>query len=204
MLLFGAGGHCKVILDILFSEGRDVDYVVDDHPASDRILGVPVQKNNLDESCSKTAIISIGNNEIRRKITRRYPLLDYRNATHPTAIVSRFAQIGIGTVVMAGAIVNPHAEIGEHCIINTSAVVEHDCSLGDFVHISPNAALAGNVQIGPGTHVGVGAVIIPGIKVGQWCVIGAGAVLIKDVPDFSVVVGNPGKIIKINQLEYEL
>jgi len=68
----------------------------------------------------------------------------------------------------------------------------------DFVHISPNSALAGGVEIGEGSQIGIGASVIQGIKVGKWCVIGAGAVIINDIPDYSVVVGNPGRIIKKN------
>ena len=88
----------------------------------------------------------------------------------------------------------PFAE--EFCIINSGAVVEHDVRLGDFVHIAPNAVLTGNVTIDEGTQVGTGASVIPGIKIGKWASIGAGAVIIEDVPDFAVLVGNPGKIIK--------
>ena len=68
--------------------------------------------------------------------------------------------------------------------------------LEDFVHIAPNTVITGNVNIGEGTQVGTGAAVIPGVKIGKWASIGAGAVIIEDVPDFAVVVGNPGKIIK--------
>lgn len=68
--------------------------------------------------------------------------------------------------------------------------------LGDFVHISPNAALSENVEIGEGSHIGVGASVIQGVKIGKWCTVGAGAAIINDVPDYSVVVGVPGRIIK--------
>ena len=64
------------------------------------------------------------------------------------------------------------------------------------MHISPNATLSGNVVVGTGTHIGSGAVSIQGIRIGKWCTIGAGTVVIRDVPDFSTVVGNPGRIIK--------
>jgi acetyltransferase EpsM len=81
--------------------------------------------------------------------------------------------------------------------------VEHECQLGDYVHISPNSALAGDVIVGEGSHIGIGAVVIPGVKIGKWVTIGAGAVVLEDIPDFAVVVGNPGKIIKYNHLENE-
>jgi acetyltransferase EpsM len=61
------------------------------------------------------------------------------------------------------------------------------------------ASLAGNVLVGEGTQIGINATIRQGIKIGKWATIGAGAVIIKDVPDYAVVVGNPGKIIRYNQ-----
>ena len=65
--------------------------------------------------------------------------------------------------------------------------------------MSPNVSLAGNVTIGEGSHIGIGSCVIQGIKIGKWATIGAGAVIIKDVPDYAVVVGNPGTIIKFNK-----
>ena len=97
---------------------------------------------------------------------------------------------------MAGSIVQASSIIGHHSILNTKSSIDHDCKIYDFVHISPGATLCGNVEIGTGTHVGAGATIIPNIKVGKWCIIGAGAVITKNIPDYSLVVGVPGKIIK--------
>ncbi len=99
---------------------------------------------------------------------------------------------------MAGVSVNVHTKIGNHCIINTNASIDHDCVLEDFVHVSPNAALAGDVRVGEGTHIGIRACVIQGLRIGKWCVVGAGAVIIRDVPDHATVVGNPGRVVKIN------
>jgi len=84
-------------------------------------------------------------------------------------------------------------------IINTNASVDHDCKIHDFAHISPQVGLAGGVEIGEGTHIGIGACIIQNITIGKWATIGAGTVVLKNVPDYAVVVGNPGKIIKYNE-----
>ena len=194
MILFGASGHAKVILDILFHNEVEVMGIIDDNPQVSNIFEIPVHKNdNL--LANEQAIISIGDNGIRKKIAEKYTL-QYQQALHPKSTISQFSEIGEGTVVMANAVLNPGCKIGQHCIINTAAIIEHDCVLEDFVHISPNAALAGNVFVGEGTHIGIGASIIQGIKIGKWATIGAGAVIIRDVPDFAKVVGNPGKIIK--------
>lgn len=199
MILFGASGHSKVVLDILISNGIKVNFIADDNPTITEIFGVAVTKT-LGLNMSDTAIISIGNNKTRKIISEKYNF-EYVTAIHPKAAVSQFSNIECGTVVMANATINPDVKIGKHCIINTGAVIEHECILEDYVHISPNASLAGNVSISEGSHIGIGAAVIQGIKIGKWATIGAGAVVIKNVPDFATVVGNPGKIIKIKDLE---
>src|SRR5690606_15484460 len=194
MIIFGASGHAKVILDILLANKREVEKIVDDAPPVEEIFGIPVERCVEAYPEESEAIIAIGSNTTRKKFALKYPL-HYISAVHPAATVSPFSKVGDGTVVMGHAVVNPGAQIGQHCIINTAAVIEHDCELADYVHISPNAALAGNVTVGEGTHIGIGACVIQGITIGQWCTIGAGAVIIHDVPDGATVVGNPGRIV---------
>lgn len=199
MILYGASGHAKVIIDILLKNNVEVSRILDDNPKNMEIFNIPVEKAFLsEEDSSEKMIISIGSNEIRKSISEKYTF-DYQTAIHPTAVISDFSKIGEGTVVMANAVINSSSQIGKHCIINTSAVVEHECKISDFVHISPNASLAGNVEVGEGTHIGIGACVIQGVKIGKWAIVGAGAVIIRDVPDFATVVGNPGRIIKIKE-----
>ena len=200
MYLYGASGHCKVVIEAIKSSvNRTVIAVFDDNSENEFILSIPIFRSseislyNLDNF-----VITIGNNRTRKKIVQSL-VTNYLNVIHSSAIISKTSQIDIGTVVLAGAIINTDAKIGKHCIINTRAIIEHDCIIEDFAHISPNAALAGNVLVGEGSHIGIGAIVIQGIKIGKWCVIGAGAVIIKDVPDFEVVVGNPGRIIKFQE-----
>jgi acetyltransferase EpsM len=197
--LYGASGHSKVIIDILNCNSVTIASIIDDNPKTDMILGLPVVKNaDVDFSKVKQMIISIGNNKVRERISSQIKV-NYVNAIHPTAILSNAVTLGNGNVIMAGAIVNPDVSIGNHCIINTGSIIEHDCQIADFVHISPSVSLAGNVTVGQGTHIGIGANVIQGIKIGKWATVGAGAVIIKDIPDYAVVVGNPGKIIKFNK-----
>lgn len=197
MILIGASGHAKVILDILLCNGITVEKIIDADPAVEEIFGIPVEKEKNEPEISgvREALIAIGNNCIRKNIAESRPF-SYARAVHPSACVSDFSSVSEGTVVMAKAAINPGAVIGRHCIINTAAVIEHDCLLEDYVHISPNAALAGNVTVGEGTHIGIGAAVIQGITIGKWVTVGAGAVIIKDIPDFATVVGNPGRIIR--------
>ena len=194
MYLYGAGGHAKVILDILEAQGYGVAGVVDDNPALTEFMGKPVLHGMKEVS---PVIISIGINGTRRKVVEKLnPTTVYGTAIHPSAIVSPHATIEEGTVVMQGAIVQTGTQIGKHCIINTGASVDHDCMLENFVHISPHATLCGDVKVGEGSWIGAGAVIIQGIRIGKNCVIGAGSVVCKDVPDGVKAYGNPCKIVE--------
>ncbi|WP_339887720.1 acetyltransferase [uncultured Flavobacterium sp.] len=196
--LFGASGHAKVVLDVLFSNNIKVLAVVDDNPKAPYISTIPVVNTKDFKSPEGSQfIVAVGDNAIRKKIVNKNNFR-YFSAVHSDATISAFASLEEGTIVMPQVVVNSDAKIGKHCILNSRSVVEHDCFLEDYVHISPNASLAGNVFVGEGTQIGIGASVIQGIKIGKWVTVGAGAVIISDIPDYAIVVGNPGKIIKIS------
>ncbi len=196
MYLYGANGHGKVVVEIAELTGVVIDGFVDEMPKSDELFGYTVYKN-IPDNC-KEIIISIGNNKIRKAIAEVNSDLIYPMLIHPKTSISQRAKFGEGTVVMSGVTVNSEASIGKHCIINTNCSIDHECMISDYVHISPNAALAGRVKVGEGTHIGIGAAVIQGIKIGRFCTIGAGSVIITDIPDGATVVGNPGRVIKID------
>lgn len=196
--LFGASGHGKVVKDVATSTNIVIEAFIDDNPKSEFLHETPIVTSaEMATYAGNKFLISIGNNRIRKVISQKIKN-DFATLIHKTATISPTATIAEGTVIMNGTNINADANIGKHVIINTAAVIEHDCKIGDFVHISPNATITGNVHIGEGSHIGAGAIIIPNIKIGKWATIGAGAVIIKDIPDFAVVVGNPGKIKKYN------
>lgn len=197
MNIYGASGHAKVIIELVQSQNKNINHIFDDNPDILKIFNYEVEHRPT-SALLKTAplIIGIGENKIRKKVSLKLDTDFAPFQAHASAIVSPSAQIGKATVIMAHATINAEASIGSHCIINTGAVVEHEAQLEDFVHISPNASIAGNVEVGEGSQVGIGACVIPGIKIGKWAVVGAGAVIIADVPDYAVVVGNPGKVVK--------
>ena len=194
MILYGASGHAKVIIDILEKNKLKISTIIDDNEQLKKVLNYPI-KQFKNTTINEEIIISIGNNKTRKIISEKLKNSTFGIAIHPKSSIDKTANMDKGTVIMANAVVNSSANIGKHCIINTSSVIEHDCSINDFAHISPNATLCGNVTIGEGTHIGAGATVIPSIKIGKWCIIGAGAVVIKDIPDNSIVVGNPARVI---------
>lgn len=197
MYLYGASGHCKVIIDsIQSSTTKVIDGVFDDNAKDKTILDIPIIPfKGFDQHKIDELVISVGDNSTRKKLATAIHA-NYISVIHNKAIVSKYATVAVGTVIMPNAVVNANAKVGKHCIVNTGAVVEHDCELSDYVHISPNASLAGNVKVGEGSHIGIGASIIQGIIIGKWATIGAGAVIIKDVPDGAIMVGNPARNIK--------
>ena len=199
MILYGARGQAKVIYDLILSNNLMLEYLVDDSPPETfpHHLEVFPPKDELLKG--KQVIIAIGNNAVREQIANRISsLCHFETMIHRTAYISRFAAIGEGTVVMPKVCINAEVQIGKHCIINTGSIIEHECIIGDYVHISPNASLAGNIVVGKGAHIGIGAQILQGITIGENAIVGAGAIVLKDVPENATVVGNPAKIIKIN------
>jgi len=196
MLLYGASGHAKVVRDCVLANGTAVEALFDDNTDIIKLEDIPVIGfYRPDHKPNLPIIVTVGDNLVRKKLVSKVKHA-FAQAIHPSAIVSTYAKVGEGSVIMPGAIVNAAAEVGKHCILNSSAIVEYDCILEDFVHLSPNVTLCAAVFVGEGTHIGAGATIIPNKRIGKWCVIGAGSVITQDIPDYSMVVGIPGKIIK--------
>jgi len=201
--IYGAGGHSQVIKAVLESNNYEVVKIFDDKLSKDHCESEKIAaglRGNIDNFPydGEPIIIALGDNAQRAEIAGLLSS-EFGKAIHYSAVIAPNVKINEGSVVFAGAIIQPNSVIGKHVIINTGASIDHDNVISDFVHISPKVALCGNVEVGEGSHIGVGAVVIPSVKIGKWCTIGAGAVVLKDVPDYSTVVGNPGKVIKVNK-----
>jgi sugar O-acyltransferase (sialic acid O-acetyltransferase NeuD family) len=205
LVLVGASGHAKVVIDAIEREGRyRISHLLDDNPAlhGKPFFGYAVTGST--ESILATGIkerpsvlVSIGDNATRARIAAwlRGREFEFARAVHPDARIGRGVTLGAGTVVMAGAVVNSDARIGEDVIINTGATIDHDCVIGDAAHIAPGANLCGGVQVGAGSFIGAGAVLIPGVRVGANVVIGAGSTLVDHVSDNVKAAGSPARIL---------
>ncbi len=210
LLLIGAGGHCKVILDLLLkSKEYDVVGIIDlKERIGDNVFGIPVVGTELDlPKFSKKGVKycfisvgSIGNSSLRAKLydlARKVGFI-FPNLIHPSALVSFQAVLGNGNYIAPGVIINAGTQIGNNCILNTGAIIEHDCKLGDFVHISPGAVLSGDVKIGDHSHIGTGSVVIQGLKIGAMVMVGAGSVITRNIRSGVIAYGNPCKERKAN------
>lgn len=204
VLVYGAGGHGKVVADILRagSDSRLAGFVDDRvELQSSHVLGLPVLGDGCwlgrtAQTSRITVALGIGDNCARQRVAERCLGWGVELATlvHPSATVSESAQLGPGTVVMAQAVINAGAVTRSGVIVNTGAIVEHDVQIGEFAHLSPNAAMGGTSRLGRRSHLGLGAVVIECVNVGSYTTIGAGAVVIRDIPDGVVAFGVPAKI----------
>lgn len=202
LLIWGCGGHGRVVLDVARAMGNFEEIVFyDDSPAkSDTIQGVTVLSGQVGDArpaVSTGFIIAIGSNRVRSERFAEAVAAGYTPVAciHPSAVISPSAVIGAGTVVMPRAVVQNSAVVGANCIINTAVIVEHDCVIGEHAHLSPSAALGGGVTVGSFVHMGIGAIAIPRTKIGEGVVVGAGGVVIRDIPAHVTVAGVPAKVI---------
>lgn len=199
VIVIGAGGHGKVVAEIVKESGDCLVGFLDSIRNSGEYMGVPILGYDYEFEKFKDNyfIVAIGNQYIRRKIVKRMIDVDWYTAISPRAYISSaIKDIGVGTVVAPNAVINPGAMVGKHCIINTGCVVEHDNVIHSYAHISVGALLGGKVMVGENTWVGIGAAIKDHVSITSDCMIGVGSVVVKDIEQAGTYVGVPARKIK--------
>jgi sugar O-acyltransferase (sialic acid O-acetyltransferase NeuD family) len=212
ILIFGAGGFGKEILDILSLtpsfEGAKVFFLDDSVPVGNGLDGAIVvgSSDYLKTAENSIVTIAIGTPRIRCILTQRVieAKLPFATIIDHTAQLRRNAQVGTGSILCANTILSVNAHIGEHNVVNIGATISHDVTTGPYTVISPGAIILGEVTIGEGVEIGAGAIIHPQVKIGNWCKIAMGAVVYKDVPDNAIVSGNPARIMIIQPENWHL
>ena len=209
LLIWGAGGHAKVVADVARSAGHIVVGHIDGapqrvgevaEPGGARILYDDISFRRMLETGNVSVdfdavAMAIGANPIRlAAIEALDGVVAMPSLVHPSATLSPSCRLGAASVVMPHVVVNAAARIGPGAILNTGCVVEHDCVLAEGVHVSPNATIAGGVRIGRLSWIGAGATIIEQRTVGESVIVGAGSVVIRDVGDGLTVVGSPARV----------
>lgn len=204
MLVVGAGGLAKEILDILIDLNIEKPIFCDDisieidsffqkHSTVRSITEVNSIFSNNGDYC-----IAIGGGNLRKTLNSKFDNINGKliSIISPKAQISGNAkQIDKGTIVMQFATIGPDVSVGKCCLIYHNVQLTHDVKIGDFCDISPNAVLLGKVTIGNYVQIGTNATILPNIKIGNNVIIGAGSVVTKDIPDNCTAYGVPAKII---------
>ena len=204
VVVLGAGGHAKVVIELIRSEGLyEVAALLDADTTPREVLGLPViggdeKLAELRASGVAHAFVALGGNALRLKVARKAQALGFTlvNAISSTAIISPTARLGVGVAVMAGAVINAEAEVQDLAIVNTGARIDHDCVLGEACHVAPGSALAGCVTVGRLAFLGVGTAAIPGVRIGEGATVGAGACVVKDIPPNVLALGTPARIVR--------
>lgn len=201
LLVIGAGGHARVVIDVARAAGFTPMAALDAGRKGMVCNGVEVVGGDeLAEELFATGLrqctVAIGDNRLRSKLADRLIAIGFTLPVicHPSAVVSASAAIGAGTVVMPLAVVNASATIGRMAIVNSSALVEHDCEVGDGAHIAPGTRLGGGVRVGTCTLVGIGSAVRPETRIGDFAIIGAGSTVVEDIPDRQVAIGSPARV----------
>jgi len=210
IVIFGAGGHAKVIIDTIekLKEYKIVGIIDSFKPVSSTVGGYKILGDETILLSLKNeifgGIVAIGDNWTRKQVVEKVksiiPNFKFVTIFDPSAVVSKSVVIGDGTVVMAGVVVKCDTKIGEHCIINTKSTVSHDCNLGDYVSCAPGAIIGGNVKIGDCTAIALGTKIIQSINIGEHTVVGAGSIVVKDIDSNVVAYGIPAKIVRSREI----
>jgi sugar O-acyltransferase (sialic acid O-acetyltransferase NeuD family) len=199
LVVIGAGGHAKVVVDACWAAGWTVLGTADRDPHR-TVFGLPHlgPPEKLQVEPGVRAVIAVGSNAARRDIARRLDgRLRWASVVHPAAIVSPKAHVKEGAVIFAGAVVQAEAVVGWHAILNTGCRVDHDNDIGAFCHVAPGAVLGGTVKLGEGVFVGAGAVVTPNRTLGEWCTIGAGGTVVQDTEPGLIYVGVPAKPLEV-------
>jgi sugar O-acyltransferase (sialic acid O-acetyltransferase NeuD family) len=207
IIILGAGGHAKVLAEVLRSTGYKILGLTDPLMKSGETkFGVvclgddeKLQEYSVDEIELVNGIGAIPGQHLRWELGKRLRELGYSFVTviHPSAILSSDVKLANGAQIMAGAVLQPGVHIGCDSIVNTGVCVDHDCYIGDSCHLAPGVTLSGEVRVGDGVHVGTGACVIQDIEIGARTVIAAGSVIYNDLPADM-------KFIQLQQMKAEL
>jgi sugar O-acyltransferase (sialic acid O-acetyltransferase NeuD family) len=214
VVILGAGGFARELYWVFLEDNEqkkrwNVLGFVDDKPELQGavICDLPVLGTMewLEGNRRKSVelISSAGNPRTRKGLAGRGAALGFGFCTvvHPSARMSRWVELGPGTVVTAGCVLTTQVKVGAHTLVNLNSTIGHDCVIGAYSNINPGCQISGAVNFGEGVYFGTGAVIIQGKSVGEWSIVGAGAVVTSDIPSHVTAVGVPCRVIKEHLFE---
>ena len=208
MLIAGAGGFAKELLEAVLQNNRDEKVVFYDDQTADaakrfldryEVIRSTDAARSYFTSVDKRFALGVGSPAGRKKL---YDLMSSIGGI-ATSIVSPYARVGSmsnvvgeGVVMLSNAVVESCNTIGKGVLLHVGALVSHDVTVGDFCEISPNVSLLGRVKVGSMCRIGTAATVLPDMVIGDNVTVGAGAVVTKNVEDNSLVVGIPARPVE--------
>ncbi|HUH46946.1 MAG TPA: acetyltransferase [Arenibacter sp.] len=208
VIIIGASGHAKVIVDIIEKQNQyRIQGFLDTYKNKGEklfnysILGTEDDLNDIAQQHGiHGCFIAIGDNYTRKimanKISVLNPHIKFINAIHPTAIIGKKVKFGHGIAIMPGVVINSDSKIGDFCILNTNSSLGHDGIMEDYSSIASGVRTGGNLMLKECSAISIGATVIENIVIGNDTVIGAGALVNKNIPNLVVAYGVPAKIIR--------
>lgn len=200
LLLFGAGGHARVVAEAAMLTGvwavikgsdRNADLCV-----GDLLPGIALLHCSAAELFDGRVHVAIGHNAAREKEASLWGLSRLVSVVHPSAQISKFSQVAAGCFVAATAVLAAGSCLATGVIVNHGAVVDHDVEVGAFSHIAPHATLGGRSRVGKRVFIGAGAVLLPAVSVADDIIVGAGSVVLSNLTHAGTYAGSPARKIR--------
>jgi UDP-perosamine 4-acetyltransferase len=209
VVIVGAGGHARVLIDVLASRGVTPIGVLDPRTETGTsVSGIPVlgddswlDTGNVDDI---QVIVGIGSTGSVASRVGAFDSLRSKGFTvvgcvHASSVIGSNCQIDLSAQVLPGCVINHSATIGANTVLYSNTTVEHDCIVDDHAYLSPRVTLCGGAHVGPRSFIGAGATILQGVRIGAGALVAAGAVVTRDVADGATVMGVPAKVVDSDQ-----
>jgi sugar O-acyltransferase (sialic acid O-acetyltransferase NeuD family) len=204
LLIFGAGGHARVVVTLARRTGAwEIVGVLDRlAPTALEIIDGTAVIGGFEDAARlfaggiRHAALAVGDNRARAELQAHLTALGFEFPVlcHPTAIVEDTVKLGDGTLVCAGAILGAQVVVGRGVIVNTGAILDHETQVGDHAHIAPGCRVAGRVSIGTGVMLGIGSSVRERISIGAHALLGAGSVVVEDISAGVTAFGVPARV----------
>jgi len=208
-IIIGAGGHAKVVADLILLAGGDIVGFVDKDPQrqGEQLLGFPVLgDDSVIQAYAPSDIqlamgLGAGGEDLIAALLLRQKIFNslsdqgylFPCLIHPGATIAREVEIADAAQVVAGCVIEVGSQIDQLAIVNTSAHINHDCKVSKAVHIGPGTTVGGGVEIGQAAYIGLGTSIIHGLSIGEKSIVGAGSVVVNNVKANDKVFGVPAR-----------
>lgn len=200
--IFGTGGFGREVLCCLIdyinannnSKIEDITcFMVDDEYFKDNIImGINVIKKSEFDPLLYDLVVAVANPILRKNIIDKLPInTTFAKIIHPSAVISKWVEIGEGSIITAGTIITCNIKIGKHSHLNLQTTIGHDCQIGDFFTTAPGAKISGNCQIGNNVYLATNSSVRENIKICDNVTVGMGGVVVSDIKESGVYIGNP-------------